>query len=142
MRYTEARLSPIAAMMLDDLNLDTVDYIPTYDERSTEPTVLPSKFPNLLVNGSARLVGGLAGLTRLLQTGHVYWYALVMLLGVFGLLTWQLWPALAGLAGRPLREYRITLTQSQMIQLRWSLLAVFPGAVLLVGGLVWWRRRS
>ena len=54
----------------------------------------------LLVNGSARLVGVLAGLTRLVQTGHVYWYALVMLLGVFGLLTWQLWPALAGLAGR------------------------------------------
>jgi NADH-quinone oxidoreductase subunit L len=54
----------------------------------------------LLVNGSARLVGGMAGLTRLVQTGHVYWYALVMLLGVFGLLTWQLWPALSGLAGR------------------------------------------
>jgi NADH-quinone oxidoreductase subunit L len=54
----------------------------------------------LLVNGSARLVGMVAGLTRLVQTGHVYWYALVMLLGVFGLLTWQLWPALAGLAGR------------------------------------------
>ena len=53
-----------------------------------------------LVNGSARLVGVMAGLTRLVQTGHVYWYALVMLLGVFGLLTWQLWPALAGLAGR------------------------------------------
>jgi len=53
-----------------------------------------------LVNGSARLVGVVAGLTRLVQTGHVYWYALVMLLGVFGLLTWQLWPALAGLAGR------------------------------------------
>ena len=54
----------------------------------------------VLINGSARLVGGLAGLSRLVQTGHVYWYALVMLLGVFGLLTWQLWPALAGLAGR------------------------------------------
>ena len=54
----------------------------------------------VLINGSARLVGGLAGLTRLVQTGHVYWYALVMLLGVFGLLTWQLWPALSGLAGR------------------------------------------
>jgi NADH-quinone oxidoreductase subunit L len=54
----------------------------------------------LLVNGSARLVGSIAGLTRLVQTGHVYWYALVMLLGVFGLLTWQLWPALSGLAGR------------------------------------------
>ena len=53
----------------------------------------------LLVNGSARLVGMVAGLSRLVQTGHVYWYALVMLLGVFGLLTWQLWPALAGLAG-------------------------------------------
>jgi NADH-quinone oxidoreductase subunit L len=54
----------------------------------------------VIINGSARLVGGIAGLTRLLQTGHVYWYALVMLLGVFGLLTWQLWPALSGLAGR------------------------------------------
>jgi NADH-quinone oxidoreductase subunit L len=53
----------------------------------------------LLVNGSARVVGLIAGLSRLVQTGHVYWYALVMLLGVFGLLTWQLWPALAGLAG-------------------------------------------
>ena len=54
----------------------------------------------VLINGSAKLVGGLAGLTRLVQTGHIYWYALVMLLGVFGLLTWQLWPALSGLAGR------------------------------------------
>ena len=41
-------------MMLDDLKLDTVDFVPTYDERRTEPTVLPSKFPNLLVNGSRR----------------------------------------------------------------------------------------
>ncbi len=54
----------------------------------------------LLVNGSARLVGVFASLSRLVQTGHVYWYALVMLLGVFGLLTWQLWPALSGLTGR------------------------------------------
>ena len=52
MRYTEARLSVVAASMLDDIKLDTVDYIPTYDEARTEPTVLPSKFPNLLVNGS------------------------------------------------------------------------------------------
>jgi NADH-quinone oxidoreductase subunit L len=54
----------------------------------------------VLINGSARLVGMFAGLTRMVQTGHVYWYALVMLLGVFGLLTWQLWPALSGLTGR------------------------------------------
>ena len=60
MRYTEARLSSIAAAMLDDLKLDTVDYIPTYDERSTEPTVLPSKFPNLLVNGSSGIAVGMA----------------------------------------------------------------------------------
>ncbi len=54
----------------------------------------------LLINGSARAIGSLAGLVRLVQTGHVYWYALVMLLGLFGLLTWQLWPELAGLARR------------------------------------------
>ncbi|MBI2826233.1 MAG: DNA gyrase subunit A [Planctomycetia bacterium] len=60
MRYTEARLSPIAALMLDDLKLDTVDFVPTYDERHTEPTVLPSKFPNLLVNGSNGIAVGMA----------------------------------------------------------------------------------
>lgn len=60
MRYTEARLSPIAALMLDDLKLDTVDYIPTYDERNLEPTVLPSKFPNLIVNGTQGIAVGMA----------------------------------------------------------------------------------
>ncbi len=49
-----------------------------------------------LVNGSARVVGSLAVLTRLIQTGHLYWYALVMILGVVGLMTWQLWPFLFG----------------------------------------------
>ncbi len=52
-----------------------------------------------LINGSARLVGGLAALSRLAQTGHVYWYALVMLLGLFGLLTWQLRATLLSLVG-------------------------------------------
>jgi len=60
MRYTEARLSAVAASMLDDLKLDTVDYIPTYDEVRTEPTVLPSKFPNLLINGSGGIAVGMA----------------------------------------------------------------------------------
>ncbi|WP_082938502.1 NADH-quinone oxidoreductase subunit L [Mitsuaria sp. 7] len=46
----------------------------------------------VLINGSARTVGGVAGLVRLVQTGHLYWYALVMILGVVGLMTWQLWP--------------------------------------------------
>jgi len=58
MRYTEARMAAPAALMLDDLNLDTVDFLPTYDERRTEPTVLPSKFPNLLVNGANGIAVG------------------------------------------------------------------------------------
>ena len=60
MRYTEARLSPIASMMLDDIELDTVDYVPTYDERNTEPVVLPSRFPNLVVNGAGGIAVGMA----------------------------------------------------------------------------------
>jgi len=50
-----------------------------------------------IVNGSARAVGAVAGVVRLVQTGHLYWYALVMILGVVGLMTWQLWPFLSGL---------------------------------------------
>jgi DNA gyrase subunit A len=60
MRYTEARLSPVAAAMLDDLKLDTVDFIPTYDEVRTEPTVLPSRFPNLMINGANGIAVGMA----------------------------------------------------------------------------------
>lgn len=60
MRYTEARMSPFAALMLEDIKLDTVDFVPTYDERHQEPTVLPSKFPNLLVNGSGGIAVGMA----------------------------------------------------------------------------------
>ena len=60
MRYTEARMSPIAAMLLEDHKMDTVDFIPTYDEKSQEPTVLPSRFPNLLVNGSQGIAVGMA----------------------------------------------------------------------------------
>ncbi len=60
MRYTEARLSPIAALLLEDLKLGTVDFVPTYDERHTEPAVLPSKFPNLLVNGANGIAVGMA----------------------------------------------------------------------------------
>jgi NADH-quinone oxidoreductase subunit L len=48
----------------------------------------------LVINGSARVVGAFGGLVRLVQTGHLYWYALVMVLGIFGFLTWRLWPYL------------------------------------------------
>ena len=60
MRYTEARLSQIAMMLLDDMKLDTVDFLPNYDESQTEPSVLPSKFPNLLVNGAQGIAVGMA----------------------------------------------------------------------------------
>jgi len=60
MRYTEARLSPIAALMLQDLKMDTVDFVPTYDESRTEPTVLPSSFPHLLVNGGSGIAVGMS----------------------------------------------------------------------------------
>src|SRR6185369_284761 len=60
MRYTEARLAGPAAEMLHDLDRDTVDFIPTYDQRNMEPVVLPAKFPNLLVNGSGGIAVGMA----------------------------------------------------------------------------------
>jgi len=59
-RYTEARLTPIGAEMLADLESDTVDYIDSYDGKYREPLVLPSKFPNLLVNGSDGIAVGMA----------------------------------------------------------------------------------
>ncbi len=60
MRYTECRLSRIATEMLRDLNADTVDFVPNYDESRRVPDVLPSRFPNLLVNGSAGIAVGMA----------------------------------------------------------------------------------
>jgi len=60
MRYTEARLDPLAMEMMRDIDEDTVDFISNYDGRSQEPTVLPSRFPNLIVNGSAGIAVGMA----------------------------------------------------------------------------------
>jgi len=60
MRYTEARLSKIAMEMLSDISKDTVDFIPNFDETEKEPVVLPSRFPNLLVNGTSGIAVGMA----------------------------------------------------------------------------------
>ncbi|NLO81998.1 MAG: DNA gyrase subunit A [Clostridiales bacterium] len=60
MRYTEARLSRIAMELMADINKETVDFTPNFDETLKEPTVLPSKFPNLLVNGSSGIAVGMA----------------------------------------------------------------------------------
>ena len=59
-RYTEARLTRLGASMMEDIEKDTVDYQPTYDDSSTEPTVLPTVLPNLLVNGAAGIAVGMA----------------------------------------------------------------------------------
>ncbi|KWT71547.1 DNA gyrase subunit A [Hyphomicrobium sulfonivorans] len=59
-RYTEARLSKIAQYLLDDLDKETVDYKPNYDDRLLEPSVMPAKFPNLLVNGAGGIAVGMA----------------------------------------------------------------------------------
>src|SRR5881396_3196776 len=59
-RYTEARLARMATEMLRDIDADTVDFVPNYDEKHKEPSVLPARFPNLLVNGSAGIAVGMA----------------------------------------------------------------------------------
>ena len=60
MRYTEARLTHLGAALMQDMDKDTVDFVPNYDERMTEPTVFPSAFPNLLVNGGTGIAVGMA----------------------------------------------------------------------------------
>ncbi|BCJ92437.1 DNA gyrase subunit A [Anaerocolumna cellulosilytica] len=60
MRYTEARLSKISMEMISDINKDTVNFIPNFDETEKEPTVLPSRYPNLLVNGTSGIAVGMA----------------------------------------------------------------------------------
>src|SRR6478672_6536024 len=60
MRYTEARLRSLGEQMMTDLDKETVDFVPNYDETTEEPTVLPTPFPNLLVNGSAGIAVGMA----------------------------------------------------------------------------------
>jgi len=60
MRYTEARLSKISMEMLADINKDTVDFVPNFDESEKEPSVLPARFPNLLVNGTSGIAVGMA----------------------------------------------------------------------------------
>jgi DNA gyrase subunit A len=67
MRYTECRLAPLAMELMADITEDTVDFVPNYDGRAREPVVLPSRFPNLLVNGSSGIAaaGSLPGEPKL-----------------------------------------------------------------------------
>lgn len=60
MRYTEVRMTKLAEEMLRDINKDTVDFVPNFDENEKEPTILPARFPNLLVNGSSGIAVGMA----------------------------------------------------------------------------------
>ncbi|MBI4024621.1 MAG: DNA gyrase subunit A [Verrucomicrobia bacterium] len=60
MRYTEARMTPLGAILMEDMDQDTVDFVPNYDETRTEPTVFPAAFPNLLINGGTGIAVGMA----------------------------------------------------------------------------------
>ncbi|MCP5597293.1 DNA gyrase subunit A, partial [Klebsiella pneumoniae] len=60
MRYTEARLSQISGELLRDIDKNTVDFVPNFDDTDMEPTVLPARFPNLLVNGATGISAGYA----------------------------------------------------------------------------------
>ncbi len=60
MRYTECRLTPLAMEMLREIDHETVDFTPNYDGRTQEPSVLPSRIPNLLINGSGGIAVGMA----------------------------------------------------------------------------------
>ena len=83
-----AMSTPTHAVQDAALNLDA------WRERLHDQAVIDGA-----IDGSARLVGGISGVVRQLQTGHLYQYALVMLLGILGLLTWQPWPYFRGLLG-------------------------------------------
>src|SRR5690625_2171909 len=71
MRYTEARLSAISGELLRDLQKDTVDYIPNFDDSLDEPVVLPARFPNLLVNGSTGISRSEEHTSELQSRGHL-----------------------------------------------------------------------
>src|SRR2546423_7428773 len=60
MRYTEARLTALGGTLMQDMDKDTVDFVPNYDERLSEPTVFPAAFPNLLINGGTGIAVGMA----------------------------------------------------------------------------------
>ena len=59
-RYTECRMAPLSVELVRDIDEDTVDFVPNYDGKESEPVVLPARFPNLLVNGSAGIAVGMA----------------------------------------------------------------------------------
>src|SRR5205085_8265080 len=78
-RYTECRLQKITAEMLADIDKETVDFVPNYDGKEMEPTVLPAKFPNLLVNGSSGIAVGMATNTPPHNLGEVIDATLMMI---------------------------------------------------------------
>ena len=71
MRYTECRMAPLAMEMVRDIDKDTVDFLPNYDGKTQEPTVLPARFPNLLCNGSSGIAVGMAINIRLYVEGRI-----------------------------------------------------------------------
>jgi DNA gyrase subunit A len=119
-RYTEARLEALSESMMSDLDRDTVDYVPNFDETTQEPTVLPTPFPSLLVNGSAGIAVGMATNVPPHNLREV-------IEGAVWLIEQTLMPPAAGAAPRT------TLTREQKLK---GLIERIPGPDFPTGGLI------
>jgi DNA gyrase subunit A len=127
MRYTEARLQALSDDMMDDLDKETVDFTPNYDETTEEPTVLPAPFPNLLVNGSAGIAVGMATNVPPHNLGEVIGGCIWLIENTH--------LAAAGGAGEAggEDEDRITLTRGEKIR---QLIKLIPGPDFPTGGFI------
>ena len=121
-RYTEARLEAIAERLMDDLDNETVDYQPNFDETTTEPTVLPAPYPNLLVNGSTGIAVGMATNIPPHNLGEV----------IDGVV-WYIQNTLMDVDGRPPQQ----LSREQKLK---ELIRLIPGPDFPTGGLIVGRR--
>jgi DNA gyrase subunit A len=121
-RYTEARLEAIAERLMDDLDHETVDYQPNFDETTTEPTVLPAPYPNLLVNGSTGIAVGMATNIPPHNLGEV----------IDGVV-WYIQTTLMDVEGRPPQQ----LSREQKLK---ELIRLIPGPDFPTGGSIVGRR--
>jgi DNA gyrase subunit A len=125
-RYTEARLEALAESLMEDLDKDTVDYVPNFDETTTEPTVLPATYPNLLVNGSTGIAVGMATNIPPHNLGEV-------IDGVIWIIENTLLPGSSGSAGSA------GYSREQKLK---ELIRLIPGPDFPTGGIIVGRRGS
>ena len=101
MRYTESRMAKITVNLLDDIDKDTVDFEDNYDGQRQEPTVLPAKFPNLLVNGAGGIAVGMATNMPPHNLGEVIDAAIALIDNPAHRRRWRCWTSCRGRTSRP-----------------------------------------